>query len=206
MTKVDSTAPAEVGAITDPINDLFYESAHYWGRMNAFFELVERDIKEQNSCDLDTIAFLVIGAKAEFDRFSKLISKVGQHLEEKRSASGSPAESDKAEESRAGAMAGMNALRAIERITGGDLSGMSMEAWWGMQDECVAAMCNAAGNPSTFTTGFISTFAEYVLTINTGGIPNLDKWKPDATMAKEEKATHRAALIKRVEEDEKIAA
>lgn len=111
-----------------------------------------------------------------------------------------------AEESRAGAMAGMNVLRAIERITGGDLSGMSMEAWWAMQDECVAAMCNAAGNPGTFTTGFISTFAEYVLTVNEGGIPNLDKWKPDATRTKEEKAIHRAAFIKRVEEGEKIAA
>lgn len=206
MTKVDSTAPAEVGATTDPINDLFYESAHYWGRMNAFFELVESDIKEQNSCDLDTIAFLVIGAKAEFDRFSKLISKADQHLEEKRSASGIPAESDKAEASRAGAMAGMNALRAIERTAGVNLGGMSMEAWWAMQDECVAAMCNAAGNPGTFTAGFISTFVEYVLTVNSGGLPNLGKWKSEATMTKEEKAAHRAAFIKRVEEGEKIAA
>lgn len=94
MAKVDSTAPAEVGATTDPINDLFYESAHYWGRMNAFFELVERDIKEQNNTDLDSIAFLVIGAKAEFDRFSKLISKTDQHLEGNRSASGLTADAE----------------------------------------------------------------------------------------------------------------
>lgn len=94
MAEINSTALAEVGATTDPINDLFHESAYYWGRMNAFFELVERDIKERNSTDLDTIAFLVIGAKAEFDRFSKLISQTDLHFEEKCSAGGIPADSE----------------------------------------------------------------------------------------------------------------
>lgn len=203
MTKVDSTAPAEVGAITGPINDLFYESAHYWGRMSAFFELVERDIKEQNTCDLDTIAFLVIGAKAEFDRFSKLISRTDQHLQhlkEKHGASGLGTE-----ESRAGAMACIDALRTTERMTD-NMGGMSLDAAWALQDKCVATMCDAARKPDAFMTGFVSAFAEFVFTLNSGGYPNLDRWNFESTMTEEEKATHRAAFIKRVEEGEKIAA
>lgn len=112
-----------------------------------------------------------------------------------------------AEESRAGAMACMDALRAIERITEIENKGdSSMDAWWTMQDDCAKAMLNAAGNPGTFMTGFISVFAEYAFTLNNSGHPALDQWKPEATMTNEEQAAHRAAFTKRVEEGEKIAA
>lgn len=111
-----------------------------------------------------------------------------------------------AEESRAGAIASMNALRTIERIAGTNQGGMSMDAWWALQDECVAEMCNAAGKPDAFMAGFISAFAEYAFTLNSSGCHNLDKWKSEATMTKEEKADHRAEFIKRAEEGEKIAA
>lgn len=197
-----ATLRAEVDATTDHIADLFLASSYFWSDMNAFFEFVEREIEDQNSTDLDGIAFLVKGAKVSFFNYSKLVCKTEEALEKRCSTSGLGAE-----ESRSGAMACMGALRAIERITEIENKGdLSMDAWWAMQDDCANAMLNAAGTPSVFMAGFISVFAEYAFTLNNSGHPALDQWKPEATMTKEEKADHRAAFTKRVEEGEKIAA
>lgn len=116
MAEVDSTAPAEVGATADPINDLFHESSYFWGRMNAFFEFVEREIEEQNSTDLDGIAFLVKGAKTEFDGFTKLISKTDQALEERGNQNVTPDE-----KSRTSAAQNDKTKTVIRSASGGPL-------------------------------------------------------------------------------------
>lgn len=52
----------------------FVQSASdYCCGMHAFFELVEREIREKNNSDFDNIEFLVKGAKAEISRFDKLV-------------------------------------------------------------------------------------------------------------------------------------
>lgn len=94
------------------------------------------------------------------------------------------------EESRAGAMACLEALRAIENINGNFHTDNSMEVWWRGEDNAVAIMLQAAGKPDGFTAGFVATFAEY-FKLNFGGTPNLDVWKPEAAMTEEEKKASR---------------
>jgi hypothetical protein len=171
----------------------------------AFQNVLERDLSKDKKHAHDEVIALLDASLGYSKKLLGTISHI-ESFEYKIRKTGGDKTMQNAEESRAGAMSGMNALRAMERNAGGNLGGMSMEAWWDMQDECVAATCNAAGNPGAFMTGFISTIAEYILTVRSSGIPNLNKWKPEATMTKEEKATHRAARIKDVEEGEKIAA
>lgn len=57
-----------------PATPGFIQSAgDYCASMNAFFDLVEREIREKNSSDFDNIEFLVKGVKAEISRFDKLV-------------------------------------------------------------------------------------------------------------------------------------
>lgn len=95
------------------------------------------------------------------------------------------------EETRAGAMACLEALRAIKNIKSNFHTDNSMEAWWRGEDNAVAIMLQAAGKPDGFTAGFVATFVEY-FRLNFGGTPNLDVWKPEAAMTKEEKKASRA--------------
>lgn len=91
------------------------------------------------------------------------------------------------EETRAGAMAGLEALRAIQNIAEGNAP------WWRQQDSAVAVMLCAAGNPDGFMAGFIATLAEYVKNelSEVGYYP--DGWKkPEAAMTDEEKTASRA--------------
>lgn len=106
-------------------------------------------------------------------------------------------------ETRAGAMACMDALRAIDRIVGGSRSDHSMEAWWRDKDNAVAAMLQAAGNPTGFTAGFIAALAELVKTSREGATINLDKWTPEATMTAEDKAASRIKFEEEVAEGNK---
>ena len=71
------------------------------------------------------------------------------------------------EETRAGAMACLEALRVIQKIAegiaeGGEKTDRSQERWWRKNDSAVAVMLHAAGNPGGFMAGFVATLAEYV--------------------------------------------
>ncbi len=102
------------------------------------------------------------------------------------------------EETRAGAIACMGALLAIERIES-DKSDLTMSKYWRIQDAAVAAMIDAAGEQSSFMTGFLATLAEYSLTSIESGILNLQKWKPEASMSDVEKFAYREAFAREVE-------
>lgn len=105
------------------------------------------------------------------------------------------------EETRAGAMACLEALRAIQNIAEGKVSESSKAGWWHQQDSAVAVMLCAAGNPDGFMAGFIATLAEYVKNelSSVGCYP--DGWeKPEAAMTEEEKIASRARF------DEEVAA
>lgn len=113
------------------------------------------------------------------------------------------------EQFRAGAMACMEALQAIEVIaessmhrSQNDKAGMSMEEWWRIQDAAVGEMFqwHIADKQSDFMSGFVAAFAEYAMCINCSGIPNLHKWKPESTMTDEEKAAYRKEFERGVEE------
>lgn len=95
------------------------------------------------------------------------------------------------EQSRAGAMACLEALRAIEKIAECDGSHISMNEWWSGEDNAVAVMLRAAGKPSGFMAGFVAAFAEHVKAEFNGCGYRLDIWKPEAAMTDEEKASSR---------------
>lgn len=57
----------------DTIADFIQSASDYCDNMNAFFELAEREIKENNNTDFDGMKFLVKGAKTELFRFSILV-------------------------------------------------------------------------------------------------------------------------------------
>lgn len=91
-----------------------------------------------------------------------------------------------AEESRAGAMACMEALRIIDRIAAGDKAEMTWEECWQNEDASITAMQHAVGNRGEFMAGFVSVFAEYAYMNISGGEPNLYGWKPVSSMTDEE--------------------
>ena len=96
------------------------------------------------------------------------------------------------EESRKGAMACMDMLLGMAK-TGGH-GGHGWEAWWKNEDEAIASMLQAAGNPEGFAAGFIAVMAEYIRADLIGCGYNLDTWrKPEAAMTDEEKAVYRAS-------------
>jgi hypothetical protein len=70
-------------------------------------------------------------------------------------------------DAHSGAMAGMNALRNIERIaertkrSAQDSDGLSMDEWWRIHDDAVGAMRHAAGKHDVFMAGFLATVAGY---------------------------------------------
>lgn len=103
------------------------------------------------------------------------------------------------EETRAGAMACLEALRTIENIKGNLLSDDSMGAWWRGEDNAVAIMLQAAGKPDGFMAGFVAVFAEY-FKLSFGGTPNLDVFEPEAAMTEEEKKASRVKFEEQVAE------
>ncbi len=101
------------------------------------------------------------------------------------------------EETRAGAVACMEALRAIESINNIPRDG-SIEAWWRDKENAVAAMLQAAGNPTGFMAGFIAALAEYAK--DSEPTLNLGKWIPEAAMTAEEKAASRTTFEEEITE------
>ncbi len=103
------------------------------------------------------------------------------------------------EETRAGAMACLEALRAIQKIAEDPNPDRSKAGWWLEKDNAVAVMLRAAGNPGGFMAGFIATLAEYVKDdlSSVGCYP--DGWeKPEAAMTDEEKIASRVRLDEEV--------
>ncbi len=97
------------------------------------------------------------------------------------------------EESRAGAIACLNAIRIIERLAKNPDPEVTMEDYWRGKAAAISAMLMAAGEKSEYLTGFIATFAEYVCMVEGGGIPDPYHWKPEAGMTNEEEAAYRAS-------------
>lgn len=89
---------------------------------------------------------------------------------------------DKAAEYRAGAMACMDALRIIDRISASGKAEMTWEECWQNEDVSIRAMQHAAGNNGEFIAGFVAVFAEYAYMFISGGEPNLYKWQPVSSM------------------------
>ena len=110
----------------------------------------------------------------------------------------------RADNYRIGAMAGMDALRNIERIAegthrNGNIEDLSMAEYWKIKDMAIESIHHAAGKQNTFMTGFLTIIAEYIETIHEGDMPILDKWKPESTMTEAEKLTKRVQFNEEVE-------
>lgn len=98
------------------------------------------------------------------------------------------------EQSRAGALACLNAMRIIERISRGNGPELSNEDWWINKEVEVSAMLQAAGVSDGFMAGFVAACAEYVSDVESAGTPNLYRWKPIASMTEEEISSYKLSL------------
>jgi hypothetical protein len=86
---------------------------------------------------------------------------------------------------RAGANACMNLLRAMEDLE--THLDDSEESWWATHETAIGMMQSSFGITSEYQAGFLAALAEYVHFINVGsGVPNLARWKPEATMTDNE--------------------
>lgn len=105
------------------------------------------------------------------------------------------------EETRAGAMACLDALRAINKIAERGNPDSSFTSWWNDQDDAVAVMLRASGIPIGFMAGFVAVMAEYVMADFSGCGFNMDCWeKPEAAMTNEERALSRVEFERQMEE------
>lgn len=68
MANTNSTSVTSADALISASYD-FTDS------MQAFFDLMEREVERHSSTDFDAVAFLVKGAKAEYFKFSTVVSE-----------------------------------------------------------------------------------------------------------------------------------
>lgn len=94
-----------------------------------------------------------------------------------------------------GAQRSVLALKAIEAIAESD---NNPDATWVQSFESDRAaselLIRASGVESDYMRGFMAVIAEYLRMCNTGGVPNLDVWKPAATMTPAELADYRSSM------------
>ena len=102
------------------------------------------------------------------------------------------------EETRAGAMACMDALRIIDRIAASGNAESTWDECCQIEDNSIKAMQLATGNHGEFMAGFVAAFAEYACMFISCGEPNLYKWKPVSSMTDEEKTAYRESAEKSV--------
>jgi hypothetical protein len=108
------------------------------------------------------------------------------------------------EETQAGALACMDALRIIERPTASGNHESTWEECWQIEDTSIKAMQHAAGNHGEFMSGFVAVFAEYACMNISGGEPDLYVWKPMVCMTEEEVKNKRAGTEKFANEIPKV--
>lgn len=76
MAKANSTrgtSTARAPKSVAPAAEFIQSAGDYCYGMNAFFDLIEREIREKNNTDFDNTEFLVKGAKAALFKFSTLV-------------------------------------------------------------------------------------------------------------------------------------
>ena len=111
------------------------------------------------------------------------------------------------QEFRTGAMAGLSALRTIERIVERYRNGeVDSKSYFRDRELIKAAMVDSVGIDSPFLNGFLATLAEYIdafMQDNDG--PVLDVWKPESVMTASEIKAERAQIFEGEEAVNRIA-
>ncbi len=77
MATNNSTGCTAEGATAD----FFQKASDYFCGMQAFWDLAEREIQENNNTDFDNMAFLLKAAKAETFRISSLLCEIQEKSE-----------------------------------------------------------------------------------------------------------------------------
>jgi hypothetical protein len=105
-------------------------------------------------------------------------------------------------ESRAGAMACIEAIKAIRRITANPSSNITNEQYFKKCDNSQQAAINCSEpDLSPFMVGFISAVGEYLF-INQDGIPDPDLWVPFAAMTHAQAEKKRKIFFEEFTDDE----
>ena len=104
-------------------------------------------------------------------------------------------------ESRAGAMACIEAIKAVRRITANPSPDTTNEQYFKKCDDSQQAAINCSESDlSPFMVGFISVFGEYLF-INEGGIPDPDLWIPFAAMTQAQAEEKRKIFFEEFADD-----
>lgn len=96
------------------------------------------------------------------------------------------------QESRDGAIACFDAINIIEHMADNGAGEWSIDDCFKAQRLAISSAVIAAGNVSERAQGVISALAEYIYSCNSSGLPNLDKWRPEAMMTEQEIAEQMA--------------
>lgn len=94
-----------------------------------------------------------------------------------------------------GAQRAVLALRAIEELAAAaENPDTTMEQHYASEQSAINELVNASGADNDQMKGFIAGIAEYLHMCNFNGVPNLDVWKPAASMTPAELADYRKAM------------
>jgi hypothetical protein len=170
---------------TQPINDIRNELEKIAGQSIAIKNLTglgfdhSGDVHTQDSI-LTAIESIALQISSGIDN---LIKNEGSN------------QNTKFEESREGAKACLTALLSMKSKAEKGNNGWA--EWWKNEDDAIAAMLHAAGNPNGYQAGFIAVLSEYIHAQLLGCDLNLDTWRnPEATMTENEKIDYRIKFEK----------
>jgi hypothetical protein len=115
----------------------------------------------------------------------------------KSKCASAPVTKSPTEEFRAGAFAGLSALRTIDRIVDHYRNGTVDSTSYFRDRELIrAAMVSQAGPATRFIQGFISALAEYIDTfMQDSDGPMLELWRPESAMTESEIKAERAFIF-----------
>ena len=99
------------------------------------------------------------------------------------------------QESRDGATACFDAMKIIEHIATNGAGEWSIDECFKAQRLAISSAVISAGEVSARAQGVIAAMAEYIYSCNAAGLPNLDIWRPEATMTDQEIAENMARYI-----------
>ena len=83
-------------------------------------------------------------------------------------------------------------MKIIEHIANNGAGEWTIDECFTAQRLATSAAVKAAGDVSDRAHGVIAKMAEYIYSYNMAGQPNLDNWRPEATMTNQEIAENMA--------------
>lgn len=94
----------------------------------------------------------------------------------------------------AGALACMEAMRKVAQLADNVAPGMTCAESFRDEDTAIAAVLTAAEPLNAFMSGFVEAMAHYIYECNGTGMPDLEVWRPNASITNAELLHERAEI------------